>query len=214
MEKETCRADRLSHLEGEYQKGVQFHREEFSEIEGKVKYWLTFLFPASFALFGYLFQNDTLEDPSYFTAASVAILIVLVATIFVFALSLKTTPIKGGILKPDPPNLQLMEDYLKMEDETAWNDYKEREVQERLDAFAHNERANREKSAWLQRGQVLLFFGILAAPLCVAFVQALFNVCSNQYGFLGCPRFGICSGAFSGIIIVGLLIFIDHKFIS
>ena len=52
------RENRIEYLLQQYDRGVQFHRQEFSEIEAKVKYWLTFLLPASLGLLGYLLKTD------------------------------------------------------------------------------------------------------------------------------------------------------------
>ncbi len=212
------RENRIEYLLQQYDRGVQFHRQEFSEIEAKVKYWLTFLLPASLGLLGYLLKTDASALGFYFYAASVATLVTLVTVLITFALSLRVASIQAGILRPNPPELREMDYYTNGEDE-LWGEYLEFEVSEMLRAFENNERANSQKAKWLIRGQTLLFFGVPAAP---AFAliggKALLYACTYQVGLAtwclptaSAAAMGVCTGAATAIVVAGVLLLISHR---
>lgn len=212
------RKSRIEHLLQQYDRGVQFHRQEFSEIEAKVKYWLTFLFPVSLGLLGYLLRTDTSTLGFYFSAAAAATLATLVTTIIMFALSLRVASIQAGILRPHPPQLSEMDYYTKGADE-LWGEYLEAEVSEMLRAFENNESANSQKAKWLIRGQTLLFFGVPAAPaLAIIGGNALLYACTYQVGFAtwclpttAAAVIGVYTGAAAGIVVAGVLLLISHR---
>jgi hypothetical protein len=211
------RKSRIEHLLQQYDRGVQFHRQEFSEIEAKVKYWLTFLLPVSLGLLGYLLRTDARTLGFYFSAASAATLVTLVTVIIMFALSLRVASIQAGILRPNPPQLREMDFYTNGEDK-LWDEYLEAEVSEMLRAFENNESANSQKTKWLISGQTLLFFGVLAAPaLAIIFGNALLYACTDQVGPATCcllttsaAAIGVCTGAAAGIFVAGVLFLISH----
>jgi hypothetical protein len=212
------RESRIKHLLQQYDRGVQFHRQEFSEIEAKVKYWLTFLFPVSLGLLGYLLRTDASALGFYFYAASAATLVTLVAVIITFALSLRVASIQAGILRPNPPQLREMEYYTNGEDE-LWEEYLESEVSEMLRAFENNESANSQKAKWLIRGQTLLFFGVPTAPaLAIIGGKALLYACAYQVGSstwclptASAAAIGVSTGAAAAIVVAGVLLLISHN---
>ncbi|MEY8801777.1 hypothetical protein AB9K35_15800 [Leisingera sp. XS_AS12] len=213
MHTEHCRESRIEHLREQYDRGVQFHRQEFSEIEAKVKYWLTFLLPASIGLLGYLLKTDAGALGVYFTSTSVATLVILVTVIITFALSLRVASIQAGILRPSRPELGEMDYYTNGKDE-HWREYLEAEVSELLRAFENNERANAQKAKWLIRGQTLLFFGVPAAPtLAMVCGNALLYACAHQIGLArwcfpttSAATTGVCAGATAGVLVAGVLL--------
>lgn len=212
------RESRIKHLLQQYDRGVQFHRQEFSEIEAKVKYWLTFLLPLSLGLLGYLLRADASALGFYFYAAAAATLVTLVMVIITFALSLRVASIQAGILRPHPPELREMDYYTNGEDE-IWEEYLESEVSEMLRAFENNERANSQKAKWLIRGQTLLFFGVPTAPaLAIIGGQALLYACTYQvWSSTWClptasaAAVGACTGAAAAIVVAGGLLLISHN---
>lgn len=213
---QRTRLSRIEHLRQQYDRGIQFHRQEFSEIEAKVKYWLTFLFPASLGLLGYLLKADASTLKFHFSSASVATLVIMVAVICMFALSLRVASIQAGILRPSPPELSDMDYYTN--DDERWSEYLEAEVSEMLRAFVNNESANSQKAIWLIRGQTLLFFGLPAAPaLAIVGGKTLLYACTYQVGLATCwlantsaAIAGVCAGTAAGIIVAGVLFLISH----
>lgn len=193
-------------------------QQEFSEIEAKVKYWLTFLFPVSLGLLGYLLRTDASALGFYFYAASAATLVTLVAVIITFALSLRVASIQAGILRPNPPQLREMDYYTNGED-GLWEEYLESEVSEMLRAFENNERANSQKAKWLIRGQTLLFFGVPTAPaLAITGGKALLYACTYQVGSstwclptTSAAAIGVSTGAAAAIVVAGVLLLISHN---
>lgn len=217
MSDQLAHSNRIEHLREQYDRGIQFHRQEFSEIEAKVKYWLTFLLPTSVGLLGYLLKNDDSTSGIHFTSTLVATLFLLVAVIITLALSLQVASIQAGILRPDPPELSRMDYYTKGK-VTDWDEYLEREVIEMLRAFQNNESANSRKAKWLIRGQTLLFFGVPAAPaFAIVGGEALLYTCAHQVWFPLCLSTtpsaiaGVGVGAAAGIVVAGILLLTSHS---
>lgn len=193
------KAERLCHLREEYRNGLEFHRIEFSEIEKKVKYYITVLVPSFLAIGGYTFRDlpDTGEQMSAYFAC---LLTILFFAILMLALSLKARGTDAGILRPDPPEVSSMAYYLDGDD-ARWLMLLEAETQEALNSFAKNEHENKKKSGWLLRGEVTLFFGVPFAPFVAVALYSLLDARSDQAGLLLLPgipasiSFGVAIGA-------------------
>lgn len=194
------KAERLCHLREEYRNGLEFHRVEFSEIEKKVKYYITVLIPVFLAIGGYKFREIS-QIGGHLSAYMACLLTVLFFAILMLVLSLKARGIDAGILRPDPPEVASMGYYLDGDGE-RWLTLLEAETQEALRAFAKNERENTKKSAWLLRGELTLFFGVPFAPFIAVVLYSLLDASADQPGTLLLPfgvpdsiGVGICTGA-------------------
>lgn len=181
MTDKAPKAERLTSLNSEFRRLIEFHAISFKEIDDKARYWLTAALPAFLALSGFLFQKGgSLAEP--LLCAAYALAVCLLASVYFFAFTLLSLRVESGVLAPQSRSMDNAVDVL--ESDEKWEGLTLSQTNELLRAIKINEAQNARKSSRLRKAEISLF---LSAPTAVCLAAGTALVYSAAGPLFGAP---------------------------